>query len=155
MIYATCSVVGSACQLSSRKISYFCGSSFTIRGRGLNQIICLLCYCELSFFWAKTNISTPEKLSTLGNRFIQTMEKINFAYSMKNIRIPHGIPQNKTDSGVGITLGHRTWPNVFTAWSVINFPNFELFPVILRTKYRKLFTSFLSFKVIYQRSRNN
>ena len=33
-----------------------------------------------------------EELSTLGNRFIYTMEKINFWYSMKNI----GIPQNKT-----------------------------------------------------------
>ena len=33
-----------------------------------------------------------EKLSTLGNRFIYKMEKINFGDSMKNI----GIPQNKT-----------------------------------------------------------
>ena len=31
----------------------------------------------------------PEKLSTLANRFIYTMEKINFGYSMKNIGIPH------------------------------------------------------------------
>ena len=40
----------------------------------------------------KTTIYGPEKLSTLGNRFIYTMEKINFGYSMKNIRIP----QSKT-----------------------------------------------------------
>ena len=40
----------------------------------------------------KTTIYAPEKLSTLANRFIYTMEKINFGYSMKNI----GIPQNKT-----------------------------------------------------------
>ena len=40
----------------------------------------------------ETTIYAPEKLSTLANRFIYTMEKINFGYSMKNI----GIPQNKT-----------------------------------------------------------
>ena len=37
-------------------------------------------------------VFAPEKLSTLANRFIYAMEKINFGYSMKNI----GIPQNKT-----------------------------------------------------------
>ena len=37
-------------------------------------------------------IYAPEKLSTLGNRFIYTMEKVDFGYSMKSI----GIPQNKT-----------------------------------------------------------
>ena len=40
----------------------------------------------------KTTIYAPEKLSTLGNQFIYTMEKINFGYSMMNV----GIPQNKT-----------------------------------------------------------
>ena len=40
----------------------------------------------------KATTYAPEKLSTLANRFIYTMEKINFEYSMKNI----GIPQNKT-----------------------------------------------------------
>ena len=40
----------------------------------------------------KTTIYAPEKLSTLANRFIYTMEKINFGYSMKNMEIP----QNKT-----------------------------------------------------------
>ena len=41
----------------------------------------------------KTTICGPEELSTLGNRFIYTIEKINsFGYSMTNI----GIPQNKT-----------------------------------------------------------
>ena len=39
-----------------------------------------------------STIYAPEKLSTLANRFIYTMEKINFEYSVKNI----GIPQNKT-----------------------------------------------------------
>ena len=40
----------------------------------------------------KTTIYAPEKVSTLANRFIYTMEKISFGYSMKNIEIPH----NKT-----------------------------------------------------------
>ena len=40
----------------------------------------------------KRTIYASEKLSTLGNRFIYTMEKINFGYSMKNIETP----QNKT-----------------------------------------------------------
>ena len=38
------------------------------------------------------NIYDPEKLSTLRNRFIYTMKKTNFGYSMNNI----GISQNKT-----------------------------------------------------------
>ena len=45
--------------------------------------------------------------------------------------------------------------NVFTTWAVINFPSFKLSPIILWTKNGKLFSSFLGFKVIYQRSRNN
>ena len=40
----------------------------------------------------KTTIYASEKLGTLANRFIYTMEKIKFRYSTKNI----GIPQNKT-----------------------------------------------------------
>ena len=62
---------------------------------------------------------------------------------------------NKAFSGVKITLGHRTWPGIFTTWSVINFSNFKLCPVILWRKSWKLFSSFLGFQVIYQRSKNN
>ena len=38
-----------------------------------------------------------------------------------------------TFTGVKIMLGHRTWPNIFAAWPVINFSNFKLCPVILWT----------------------
>ena len=58
-------------------------------------------------------------------------------------------------AGVKITIGHRTWPNVFAIRSVIDFPSFKLCPIILWTKNWKLFSSFLGFKIIYQRSRNN
>ena len=58
-------------------------------------------------------------------------------------------------AGVEITLGHRTWPGIFTTWLVINFSNFKLCPVILWRKSWKLFSSFLGFQVIYQRSKNN
>ena len=58
-------------------------------------------------------------------------------------------------TGVEIMLGQWTWGNIFATWSVINFPNFKLCPVIFLTKNLKSFSSFLGFKVIYQRSRNN
>ena len=59
-------------------------------------------------------------------------------------------------SGVEITLGHRTWPNVFATWLVINFPNFKLCSIIfVNKKIENYLFSFLYFKVIYQSSRNN
>ena len=57
-------------------------------------------------------------------------------------------------SGVKITLCHQRWPNIFATWLVINFPIFKFCSVILWRKNWKLFSSFLGFKVIYQRSRN-
>ena len=51
------------------------------------------------------------------------------------------------ETGVEITLGQRTWPNIFATWSVINFPNLKLCPVIMWTKNWKSFSSFLAFKV--------
>ena len=45
--------------------------------------------------------------------------------------------------------------NVFATWLIINFPNFKLCAVILWTRNRKLFSSFLGFIVIYQRITNN
>ena len=57
--------------------------------------------------------------------------------------------------GVEVMLGHRTWPNVFTTWSVMHFPKFKLCPVILRTKNRTFSGSYLCFKIIDHRSRNN
>ena len=58
-------------------------------------------------------------------------------------------------SGVEITFCHRTWPDVFATWLVINLSNFKLGLVILWTKNQKLFSFFLGLKVIYQQSRNN
>ena len=55
----------------------------------------------------------------------------------------------KNNRGRNILLGHRAWLNVFATWSVINFTNFKLYPVILGTKNQKLFTSFLGYKVIF------
>ena len=56
----------------------------------------------------------------------------------------------------------RGWNNFFfflswkfVSWSIINFPNFKLWPVILWQKNWKLFSSLLGFKIIYQQSRNN
>ena len=57
-------------------------------------------FCD--FFWKRffyedlllveTTIYASEKLNILGNRFIYTMEKINFGYLMKS----KGMQQNKT-----------------------------------------------------------
>ena len=58
-------------------------------------------------------------------------------------------------SGVKIMFCHRTWPDVFATWLVINLSNFKLGLVILWTKNQKLFSFFLGLKVIYQQSRNN
>ena len=68
------------------------------------QISCSLYWKSLKYYNAlslstiykevlliKKTIYTLEKLSAIWNRFIYTMEKINFRYSMRNIRIP----QNK------------------------------------------------------------
>ena len=57
--------------------------------------------------------------------------------------------------GIEITLGHRTWPNVFATQLVTNFPNFKLCPVNLGRKNWNLFSSFIGFKVICKQSRNN
>ena len=61
----------------------------------------------------------------------------------EKIRTEHRI----IETGVEITLGHSAWPNIFATWSVIDFPNFKLCPVIMWTKNWKLFTFFLDFKV--------
>ena len=41
-------------------------------------------------------------------------------------------------------LDHPTWPNIFATISVINFPNFKLWPVILWRKNWTLLSSLFS-----------
>ena len=72
--------------LSSKSVVFFVWKSL----KYYNTVLLSTLYDEVLL--NKTTIYAPEKLSTLANRFIYTMEKINFGYSMKNI----GIPQNKT-----------------------------------------------------------
>ena len=50
-------------------------------------------------------------------------------------------------AGVKVMLSHRIWLSVFATWLFINFLNFKLCLVILGTKNRKLFSSFLVCKV--------
>ena len=42
--------------------------------------------------------------------------------------------QGVIETEVEITLGYRTWPNIFATWSVIKFPNFKLSSVIKWSK---------------------
>ena len=70
-------------------LAYYCFCAMLLQRLYYNTLSLSTLYEEVLL--TKTTIYAPEKLSTLGKRFIYTMEKIDFGYSMKNI----GIPQNK------------------------------------------------------------
>ena len=117
-------------------------------------------FISLSWIWGVNQ----EFILFVQNRVIKILENVNASLwrycdtkeNPADIITRFSLSNNSSENpGVKIRLGHRTWPNLFNTWSVLNFLNFKLCPVILRTKNWKLLSSFLGFKVIYQKSRNN